>query len=87
MRVLSCRHKRCRNKNAAERTEEVEKQTSLKAKKKQDDGFFKASRKRAVIHCKICGGVGHNARTYPRKPAPSDGGSDSHPHHLLRLRK
>ncbi|GAA0152628.1 hypothetical protein LIER_11060 [Lithospermum erythrorhizon] len=79
MRVLPGRPKRCRNKGAAKRAEEAEKQAELKAKKKQDDGVFKASRKEDVMHCKICGGVGHNTRTCPRKPAPSDGGSSSQP--------
>ncbi|GAA0156468.1 hypothetical protein LIER_13964 [Lithospermum erythrorhizon] len=79
MWVLPGRPKRCCNKDAAERAEEAEKQAELKAKKKQDDGVFKASRKGAIIHCKICGGVGHNAQTCPRKPTPSDGGSDSQP--------
>ncbi|GAA0149648.1 hypothetical protein LIER_08778 [Lithospermum erythrorhizon] len=79
MRVLPGRPKRCRNKDAAERAEEAEKQVELKAKKKQDDEVFKASRKGVVMHCKICGGVGHNTRTNPRKPAPSDGESGSQP--------
>ncbi|GAA0171278.1 hypothetical protein LIER_25350 [Lithospermum erythrorhizon] len=53
MRVLPGRPKRCRTKDATERAEEAEKQAIEKAKKKQNDGVFKASRKGAIIHCKI----------------------------------
>ncbi|GAA0144821.1 hypothetical protein LIER_36013 [Lithospermum erythrorhizon] len=77
IRFLPGRAKSCRTKDAAERVEEAEKQTAEKAEKKQHDGVFKASRKGALIHCKICPGVGQNAWTCPRKPV--DGGSDSQP--------
>ncbi|GAA0161695.1 hypothetical protein LIER_17949 [Lithospermum erythrorhizon] len=72
IRVLPRRPKRCRKKVIAERREEVEKQAS----KQLEKGVFKASWKETVIHCKICGGIAHNERTYPKKlvdgePAPS----------------
>ncbi|GAA0164951.1 hypothetical protein LIER_20471 [Lithospermum erythrorhizon] len=69
-RVLPRRLKRCRNKDDAERRKEVGKQAEKKASKKgeKQDAIFKASRKGAVMNCKICGGIGHNTRTCPRKP-------------------
>ncbi|GAA0151357.1 hypothetical protein LIER_10092 [Lithospermum erythrorhizon] len=35
-----------------------------------NDGVFGASRNGSVIHCKICGAHGHNARS-PRRSLPS----------------
>ncbi|GAA0141994.1 hypothetical protein LIER_03005 [Lithospermum erythrorhizon] len=68
-RVLPRRPKRCRRVDPSEAREKKEKEVAEKAKKASVKGIFKASRHEAVIHCKICGSVGHNVRTCPRKPA------------------
>ncbi|GAA0141993.1 hypothetical protein LIER_03004 [Lithospermum erythrorhizon] len=69
IRVLPRRPKRCRRVDPSEAREKKEKEVAEKAKKASVKGIFKASRHEAVIHCKICGSVGHNVRTCPRKPA------------------
>ncbi|GAA0149542.1 hypothetical protein LIER_08691 [Lithospermum erythrorhizon] len=69
IRVLPGRPKRYEKKDVAERREEVEKQAEKQASKKGEKqaATFKASRKGVVMHCKICGVIGHNARTCPSK--------------------
>ncbi|GAA0145576.1 hypothetical protein LIER_42870 [Lithospermum erythrorhizon] len=44
-----------------------------KAKKREADGVFRASRKGAVKHCKICGIAGHNARSCPCRSELEEG--------------
>ncbi|GAA0154407.1 hypothetical protein LIER_12397 [Lithospermum erythrorhizon] len=83
IRVLPGRPKKCRIIDVQELKEKAEKVVEEKAKKvKEDNGadleVLKASRKRSVIHYKVCGGASHNARTNPKKydsmsqPAPTN---------------
>ncbi|GAA0184068.1 hypothetical protein LIER_31376 [Lithospermum erythrorhizon] len=65
---LRGRPKRIRTKVAAEIREEADKRKSMKGDQ-ANTGVFKASPKGSVIHCKICGGIAHYARTYPKKIA------------------
>ncbi|GAA0147789.1 hypothetical protein LIER_07405 [Lithospermum erythrorhizon] len=67
---LPWRPKRCRQKDASERAEAAAKIAAEKEAKK-NDGVFRASRKGSVIHCKICGALGHNARSCPRRSLSS----------------
>ncbi|GAA0169938.1 hypothetical protein LIER_24315 [Lithospermum erythrorhizon] len=74
MRVLPGRPKRCRQKDTSERVEAAAKIAGEKAAEKvakKNDGVFWASRKGSVIHYKICGAPGHNARSCPRRYLPS----------------
>ncbi|GAA0167724.1 hypothetical protein LIER_40434 [Lithospermum erythrorhizon] len=81
VRVLPGRPKRYRQKDASEIAEATTNITVEKAAKK-NDGVFWASRKGSVIHCKICGALGHNARSCPRRSllsTTSEGGSQPAP--------
>ncbi|GAA0142903.1 hypothetical protein LIER_03700 [Lithospermum erythrorhizon] len=64
----SWRPKRCKRVDPSEAREKKEKEAAEKAKKARVEGIFKAPRHGAVIHCKICGSIGHNAKTCPRRP-------------------
>ncbi|GAA0139557.1 hypothetical protein LIER_01077 [Lithospermum erythrorhizon] len=48
--------------------DKAEKAATEKAKKAKIEGVFKASRRGAVIHYKICSAPSHNARTCRRRP-------------------
>lgn len=77
MRVLPGRPKKSRKVDANEKREKAEKLAAAKEKEKAPTGpiNFKNSRKGAVMHCKMCGGAGHNKKTCPlnEQPIPEDG--------------